>query len=321
MSEPIRIGITGGAGQICYNLLYRIAAGEIFGKNQPVALHMLELPAAIERLNGAFMELEDCAFPLLTEVVIGDNAEKVFDGVSFAILVGAKPRSKGMERADLLQANAQIFVNQGKALNRSGVKVLIVGNPANTNALVLKHNAPDLPSENIRSMMRLDQNRAVAQLALKAKVPTTHVKKVAVFGNHSPTMVVDYYNAVISGKRAGDVITDKSWLQKEFMESVQNRGAAVINARGLSSAASAANAAIDSIVDWIKPTPPDDWYTAGVYSDGNSYGIAKDLFFSFPLRDNKIVAGLEMDEFLQKMLVKTEQELLSEREAVKSYLS
>lgn len=321
MAEPIRVAVTGGAGHICYNLLYRIASGEMFGKDQPVALHILELPIALEKLQGVVMELDDCAFPLLTEVVTGDDPHQVFDGVSYAILVGARPRSQGMERADLLQANAQIFVDQGKALNRPDVKVLVVGNPANTNALVVKHNAPNLPAENIRSMMRLDQNRAIAQLAQKAKVPMSEVKKVAVFGNHSPTMVIAFCSALIGGKSACEVIDDTYWFQKEFMKTVQKRGAAIINARGLSSAASAAHAAIQSIVDWNIQTPEDDWYTAGIYSNGNPYEFADDLYFSFPLRNNQIVADLEVDEFLKERLVKTEEELLNERDAVKDYLA
>lgn len=320
MKDPIKVGVTGGAGHICYSLLFRIASGEMFGKDQPVSLHILELPAALEKLDGVVMELDDCAFPLLTKVKVGSNPEKVFEEVDYAILVGARPRSKGMERADLLHANAQIFVEQAKPLNRPDVKVLVVGNPANTNALVLASNAPNLPRENIRSMMRLDQNRAISMLALKVKISSTKIKKVAVFGNHSPTMVIDYNHALIDGKPAQEVIGDDYWFQKDFMQGVQKRGAAIISARGLSSAASAGHAAIQSIVDWNEPTPQDDWYTAGVYSDSNPYDVSGGLFFSFPLRNNEIVGGLELDEFLKEKLVLTEEELIKERDAVKDYL-
>ena len=320
MKKAIRIGITGGAGQICYSLLYRIAAGEMFGPDQPVALHLLELPTSLDKLIGCVMELGDCAFPLLTEIVTGDDPQKVFEEIDYAILVGAKPRGKGMERGDLLQENAQIFVNQGASLNRKDVKVLVVGNPANTNALVLMHNAPNLPPENIRSMMRLDQNRAIYQLAKKAEVPVSEIKQVAVYGNHSPTMVIDYMNARISGKPCQEVIGDDNWLQGEFMTTVQKRGAQIISARGLSSAASAANAAIDSIIDWVTESSNDDWYTAGMISDGNPYGIESDLFYSFPMRNNKIVTGLKVDDFLAKKIKETEKELLAERDAVKKYL-
>ena len=320
MKDPIKIGVTGGAGHICYSLLFRIASGDMFGKDQPVSLHVLELQATLEKLNGVVMELNDCAFPLLTKVEVGSHVEKVFEDVDYAILVGARPRSQGMERVDLLHANAQIFVEQAKALNRSDVKVLVVGNPANTNALVLASNAPNLPKENIRSMMRLDQNRAISMLAQKAKVESSKVKKVAVFGNHSPTMVIDYIHAEIEAKPAQDIIGDEGWLQKDFMQGVQKRGSTIISARGLSSAASAAHAAIESIVDWTSPTPSDDWYTAGVFSDKNPYGVSDELFFSFPLRNNEIVTGLEFDDFLKGKLTLTEQELIKERDAVKDYL-
>ncbi len=255
MKKPLRIGVSGGAGQICYSLLFSIASGDLFGPDQPVAIHILEVTPVLEKLTGVVMELHDCAFPLLTEIVTGDDPHRVFDGVDYALLVGAKPRGKGMERGDLLLENAKIFVDQAKALNHHKVKILVVGNPANTNALVLCHNAPDLPVENVRSMMRLDQNRALYQLARKANVPVSHVKQVAVWGNHSPTMVPDYHNAVINGKPAKEVIGDHAWLHGEFMTTVQQRGAQVINARGFSSAASAANAILDSLLDWTQPTP------------------------------------------------------------------
>jgi len=314
MKGAIRVAVSGAAGQIGYSLLYRIAAGEMFGEGQPVILHLLEIPDAMRGLKGVCMELEDCAFPLLEGVVSGSDPSQVFDGVEYAILVGSKPRGKGMERKDLLADNAKIFVGQGRALNRKGVKVLVVGNPANTNALVLAQNAINLPRENIRSMMRLDQNRAISQLAKKSGAGVKAVKCVAVYGNHSPTMVPDYCNAIIEGRKAQDVILDKGWFQGEFIETVKTRGVQIIEARGLSSAASAANAAIQSIRDWVFPTPEDDFFSAGIYLSG------KDLFFGSALRDQKIVAGLEIDEFLQEKIKESEKELIQEREVVREYL-
>lgn len=314
MKKPIRVAVTGAAGHIGYSLVYRIASGEMLGLDQPIILHLLEIPSALNALKGVEMELDDCAYPLLQEVVMGSDPGHVFEGVDIALLIGAKPRGKGMERGDLLKDNAKIFVEQGKALNRKGVKVLVVGNPANTNALVLAHNAKDLPRENIRSMMRLDQNRAITQLAKKARVPVSEVKCVAIYGNHSPTMVPDYCNATICGKRAEDVIHDKVWLQGEFMTTVKKRGAQIIEARGLSSAASAANSVIRSIQDWFFPTPKDDSFSAGIYMEN------KDLFFSSALRDQKVIPHLKVDAFLEEKLQETEKELLEEREAVRLYL-
>lgn len=313
MKKLIRVAVTGGAGQICYNLLFRIASGELFGLDQPVALHILEVPAVLKALHGVELELQDTAFPLLHEVKLGDDPEAIFDGVDYAILVGAKPRTKGMERGDLLQENAKIFVSQGKAFSNPHVKILVVGNPCNTNALVLLHNGKGvLKPENVRAMTRLDQNRAIAQLAIKAGVPVTAVKKVAIYGNHSPTMVIDYVHAEIQGKPAKEVV-DLGWLRGEFMTRVQKRGAEVIEARGASSAASAAHAAICSIRDWHFPTPKDDWYSAAVFHE-------KDIFFSMPIRDGKIVSGLKVDSFLEEKMKVTEKELLEEREAVRQYL-
>ncbi len=314
MKRPIKVAVSGAAGQIGYSLIFRIAAGDMFGKDQPIILHLLEIPQALTALNGVQMELDDCAFPLLEGVISGSDPMKVFEGVEWAIMVGAKPRSKGMERKDLLGDNAKIFVDQGKALNRKDVKVLVVGNPANTNALVLAHNAKDLPKENIRSMMRLDQNRAITQLAKKAGVLARDVKSVAVYGNHSPTMVPDYNNATILGKKAEEVINDKAWLQGEFMTTVRKRGAQIIDARGLSSSASAANAAIQTIQDWIFPTPKDDLFCAGIFDP------KRDLFFGAALRDQKIVSNLKIDSFLEEEIKVTEKELLEEREAVRQYL-
>lgn len=286
----------------------------MLGNDTPIILHLLEVPQALTALKGVEMELDDCAFPLLEGIVTGSDPKKVFDGVDFAILVGAKPRNKGMERKDLLLDNAKIFVEQGKALNRTGVKVLVVGNPANTNALVLSANAQELPKENIRSMMRLDQNRAIAQLAKKANVLFREVKQVAVYGNHSSTMVVDYCNATIRGKKATEVIGDIGWLRGEFMATVRKRGAEIIEARGLSSAASAANAAIQTIQDWVFPTQQNDWHTAGIYM------AEKDVFYSTALRNGDVVPNLEIDSFLEEELKKTEKELIEEREGVRQYL-
>lgn len=312
MGDPIRVAVTGAAGQIGYSLLFRIAAGAIFGLNQEVILHLLELPGSVDALKGVKMELDDCVFPCLKGVVMGSDPDEVFDGVDVAILVGAKPRGAGMERKDLLQQNAKIFVEQGKALKKTKAKVLVVGNPANTNARVVYEFAPDL---DICSMMLLDQNRACAQIAHKAGVAVTDIKHLAVWGNHSSTMVPDYFNAKIKNKSVYEAL-DKKWLQGEFFETVQKRGAAIIKARGLSSAASAAHAAIMSVRDWILETPPDECYSAGILSDGNPYGIAPGIFFSFPLHDQEIIPGLEVDDFLQDKIKETEKELLDEWDAV-----
>ncbi len=309
-----RVLISGAAGQIGYSLVYRIASGEMLGMNEPIILHLLEIPPMLNALKGVEMELDDCAYPLLQGIVTGSDPKALFDGVDIAILVGAKPRGKGMERKDLLQDNGKIFVEQGRAIHGKNMKVLVVGNPANTNALVLAHNAKDLPKENIRSMMRLDQNRAITQLAKKANVSVTDVKRVAVYGNHSPTMVPDYCNAMIQGKRATDVIQDMKWLQGDFMTAVKKRGTAIIEARGLSSAASAANAAIRSMQDWVFPTPKDDFFSAGVYDS------KKDLFFGTAMHDQKVVSNLKLDPFLEEKLKETEKELIEEREGVRQYL-
>lgn len=317
MRKCIKVGITGGAGKIGYQLLFRVASGEMFGKDQPISLHILELPSALERLRIDIMELHDCAFPLLKKVVVGDKAEEVLGDVDYALLAGAKPRGKYMKRADLLQVNAPIFVEQAKALNRKNVKVTVIGNPVNTNALILKHQAPDLPAENLRSMMRIDQNRAINQLALRAGVDASEVKHVAIYGNHSSTMVADYCNATIGGKPATEVIDNLQWFQGEFLTNVQKRGDVIIDARGFSAVDSVVKAIIDSGSSWFDQ---DDWDSEGVYSNGNPYGIADDLFFSFPLQGGKIVPGLKMDEFLHEKIRITEQELLAERDSVRGYL-
>jgi len=282
-----RIAVTGAGGQIAYSLIFRIASGGMLGSDQPVALHLLELPEAIDALKGVVMELEDCAFPLLKEVRIGSDSTKVFEGVNFALLVGAKPRGPGMERKDLLESNGAIFIDQGKALNLSAasdVLIFIVGNPCNTNCLIAMHNAPKIPKERFFAMMRLDQNRAKSMLAAKAHAGISDVSNVAVWGNHSATQVPDFVNAKIKGKPALDVIKDRKWCEEEFVPLVQKRGATVIAARGKSSAASAANAIIDSIHSLVRPTPSGDWFSTGLISHGNAYGIKEGRIFSFPCR-------------------------------------
>lgn len=323
-----RVAITGAGGQIAYSLLFRIASGELFGKNQPIALHLLEIPQGLESLKGALMELQDCAFPLIKEVRIGSDPIDIFEDVNVAILVGAKPRGKGMERKDLLQDNGQIFVGQGKALNQVAAKdvlVFVVGNPCNTNCLITMHHAPDIPSSQFFAMTRLDQNRAQFQLANYAKVAISDVSHVTIWGNHSSTQVPDFLNARIEGKHVESVITDRHWLENEFITTVQKRGAAVIAARGMSSAASAANAIIDGIQSIVQPTKDGFWHSTSLLSNGNPYGIKDNLIFSFPCQtvsEGKvaIVAGLKWDPFLKEKIFQTEQELLVEREMVASLL-
>jgi malate dehydrogenase len=316
----VKVTVTGGAGQICYNLLFRIGSGEVFGKNTLVDLVILEIPSSMKELLGVKMEIDDCAFKSLSSVTTTDSIDEAFDGIDYAFLVGAKPRSKGMERSDLLKENGKIFLTQGKALNRSpGAKVLVIGNPCNTNALILMHAAKNLDPFNIRAMTRLDQNRAVSMIAKKAKVGVEDVKNVTIFGNHSSTMVIDYLHGTVKGKSIENVIGDKNWLQGEMFSSVQKRGAAILEARGLSSAASAANAGVDAMKDWMGGGK-ENYTSAGIYAKNNPYGIFEDLYFSFPLKGGKIVEGLKMDLFLEEKIKLTEQELLDERDAVKEYL-
>ncbi|MBA3816007.1 MAG: malate dehydrogenase [Parachlamydiaceae bacterium] len=323
-----RVAVTGGAGQIAYNLLFRIASGEMFGFDQPIELHILEVPDALKILEGVKMELDDCAFPLLKEIYIGSNPLSVFEGVHFAILVGAKPRGPGMERGDLLQDNGKIFIQQGQALNASAdkdVKVLVVGNPCNTNCLIAMTHAPKIPRKNFHAMMRLDQNRATAQLAMKAHVGVTDVSNLTIWGNHSATQVPDFLNAKISGKSVIEKISDKSWLESEFITTVQKRGAAIIEARGKSSAASAASAVIDSIKDLVNPTPDGRWFSSAVFSEGNPYKVDENLIFSFPCRtlangDYEIVKDLPWNEFLTNKIKITEKELIEERELIGNML-
>jgi len=319
-----RIAITGAAGQIAYSLIFRIANGELLGKDQPIALHLLDIPEGVESLNGVVMELEDCVFPLLREVKIGSDPNEVFGGVEYAFLVGAKPRGPGMERKDLLAENGKIFVGQGKALQAVAskeVRVVVVGNPCNTNCLILMHNAPKLAAGNFHAMSRLDQNRAVSQLALKAGVGIDEVSNVTIWGNHSSTQVPDFVNAKIRGKKAEEAIGDRKWLEGEFISKIQKRGAEVIAARGKSSAASAANAALSSMREIVTPTPKGTWFSACVPATGNPYGVDPDLVFSFPCRsrgkgDWEIVPGLEIGSFLQKKLEITQKELREERDLV-----
>ena len=325
MTKPIkRVAVTGGAGQIAYSLLFRIAAGDLLGHDQPVALHLLDLPESEGALKGVAMELDDCVFPLLKEIKTGSDPEEIFGGVHYALLVGAKPRGPGMERKDLLSDNGKIFVAQGKALNRvasKDVRVFVVGNPCNTNCLIAMHHAPDLPREQFSAMTRLDQNRAVFQLAKKANTTVEEVTHVAIWGNHSSTQVPDFFNAKIHGRPAIEVISDRKRLESEFLPKIQKRGAEVIAARGKSSAASAANAIVGSIRSLLMPTPSGHWFSLAVASKNNPYGISEDLVFSFPCKshgrgDWEFVSGLQMDEFLKEKIHLTQKELMEERDLV-----
>ena len=325
MKKPVRVAVTGAAGQIGYALLFRIASGEMLGKDQPVILQLLDLPQAQKAVQGVMMELQDCAFPLLDSMIATDNPEVAFKDADIAILVGARPRGPGMERADLLQANAQIFTVQGAALNKVAsrdVKVLVVGNPANTNAYIAMKSAPDLPAKNFTAMLRLDHNRAASQLAEKTGKAVRDIEKLCVWGNHSPTMYADYRFATIGGESVKDLIYDQDWNANVFLPTVGKRGAAIIEARGLSSAASAANAAIDHIRDWVLGTNG-KWVTMGVPSDG-SYGIPAETMFGFPVTcengEYKIVQGLEIDAFSQERINKTLAELQAEKDGVKDLL-
>lgn len=323
-----RIAVTGGAGQIAYSLLFRIAAGEMLGRDQPIALHILEVPEAMKMLEGVKMELDDCAFPLVKEIRIGSDPKVIFKDVQYALLVGAKPRGPGMERGDLLNDNGKIFVEQGKALDEvadAGVKILVVGNPCNTNCLIALSRASRLKPHNFFAMTRLDQNRATAQLAEKANVDITAVENVAIWGNHSSTQVPDFSNATINGKPVTEIITDQAWLEGDFITTVQKRGAAIIAARGKSSAASAASAAIDSMKSLISPTPAGRWFSCAIPSKGNPYGIDEDLIFSFPCRitgtgELEIVKDLPVNDFLRNKIKLSETELIEERELVKEML-
>jgi malate dehydrogenase len=321
-----RIAITGAAGQIAYSLIFRIARGELFGTNEPIVLHLLDIPLSVPSLKGLVMELEDCVFPLLKEIKVGSDPDEMFGGVDYVIFVGAKPRGPGMERKDLLLDNGKIFIAQGKALNRvasSDVVSLVVGNPCNTNCLILMHHAKDLPRNQFHAMTRLDQNRAVFQLAKKANVSLNDVSHMTIWGNHSSTQVPDFVNAKIKGKPVLDVIHDRKWLEGEFVSMIQKRGAEVIAARGSSSAASAANAILGALQSLQEPTH--DLFSSCVYSNGNPYGVSDDLVFSFPCRskgrgDFEIVSGLHIDPFLKEKIARTEKELIEERDLIRHLL-
>ncbi len=319
---PIRVAVTGAAGQIGYSLLFRIASGSMFGPDQPVILHLVEIPQAEQALEGVKMELDDCAFPLLQDVESATNPDDGFQGVNWALLVGSVPRKQGMERGDLLGINGKIFTGQGKALQKNAapdVRILVVGNPCNTNCLIAQRNAPEIPAERWFAMTRLDENRAKSQLAVKAGVHVTQVSNVAIWGNHSATQYPDFTHAKIGGKRVVDVISDHDWLKGDFIKTVQQRGAAIIKARGSSSAASAANAVVDTVRSLTTPTPADDWTSVAVCSDG-SYGVEKGLISSFPVRTNgahwDIVQGLDIDAFSRGKIDATVAELAEEKALV-----
>src|SRR3989338_6073554 len=326
MSKQITVAVTGAAGHIGYALLFRIAAGEMFGKDTRIDLRLLELEGALPALRGVVMELDDCAFPLLNSVTITSDPKTAFKGADFVLLVGSVPRKEGMERGDLLKINGGVFIEQGKALSQAAkptCKVLVVGNTCNTNAYIAKTVCTNIPAKNFFAMTMLDQNRAAAQLAQKASVAIASVGRVAIWGNHSATQYPDFYNAVINGRPVPQVITDKAWLEGAFIETVQKRGAAIIKARGLSSAASAANAAVDTLRNIMTPTPAGAFFSAAVASDG-SYGIPQGIMFGFPLRSNgqdwEIVQGLNHNDFVKARIKLTLDELLSEKQAVDAIL-
>ena len=323
MSRPVSVTVTGGAGQIGYALLFRIASGQLLGPDVPVRLRLLEIPAAVKAAEGTALELFDGAFPLLAAVDVTDDAAVAFDGTSIALLVGARPRTKGMERADLLEANGAIFKPQGEAIAAhaaSDVKVLVVGNPANTNALIAMSNADGVPAERFTAMTRLDHNRAVAQLASRTGAAVSEISNMAVWGNHSPTMYPDLFNARVRGERAWDAVGDEAWVADQYIPRVGKRGAEIIEARGASSAASAASAAIDHVYDWVNGTAEGDWVSMAVPSPG-AYGVAEGIISSFPVRTSngewEIVEGLDVPPFSQERIDRTVEELLAERQAVR----
>ena len=319
---PVKVAVTGAAGQICYSLLFRIASGALLGPDQPVELRLLEITPALKALEGVVMELDDCAFPLLSKVQIGDDANTVFDGVNLAMLVGARPRTAGMERGDLLSANGAIFTAQGKALNAvaaDDIRVLVTGNPANTNALIAMSNARDIPKERFNALTRLDHNRAISQLAAKLGVAVTEIKHMTIWGNHSATQYPDIFHAEVGGKNAAELVNDQAWIADTFIPTVAKRGAAIIAARGSSSAASAANATVEHMHDWVLGSAANDWISMSVPSDG-SYGVPEGLISSFPcvVKDGKyeIVQGLELNEFSRAKIDASVAELIDERDAV-----
>jgi len=325
MKEPVRVAITGAAGQIAYSLLFRIASGEMLGEDQPVSLQLLEITPALKALEGVVMEINDCAYPLVKDIVVTDDAGKAFDGAAYALLVGSKPRGKGMERGDLLKENGKIFKPQGQALNESAqrdVKVLVIGNPANTNALIAMGNAPDLEPSQFTAMTRLDHNRAISQLAAKTGGAVADIKRVTIWGNHSATQYPDINHATVAGKPATELV-DQAWIADQFIPRVQKRGAEVIAARGHSSAASAAYAGLSHMRDWVGGTPDGDWLSMVVPSDG-SYDIPEGLMYSFPVSISggryEIVQGLAIDEFSREKMDATKAELEGERDAVKDLI-
>ena len=321
-TSPLKVAVTGAAGQIGYSLLFRLASGSLLGPDRPIELRLLEIEPALKALEGVVMELDDGAFPLLAGVEIGADPNKIFNGVNLALLVGARPRGPGMERGDLLEANGAIFTAQGKALNEvaaSDVRIGVTGNPANTNALIALSNAPDIPPERFSALTRLDHNRAISQLAKKTGAAVTDIKKVTIWGNHSATQYPDIFHAEIKGKNAAEVVNDQAWIENDFIPTVAKRGAAIIDARGASSAASAASATIDAARDWLLGTPDGDWVSMAVISDG-SYGVPEGLISSFPVTTKDgawaIVSGLEIDEFSRGRIDTSTAELAEERSAV-----
>jgi malate dehydrogenase len=321
-ASPLKVAVTGAAGQIGYSLLFRLASGSLLGPDRPIELRLLEIEPALKALEGVVMELDDCAFPLLSGVEIGADANKIFDGVNLALLVGARPRGPGMERSDLLEANGAIFTAQGKALNSvaaSDVRIGVTGNPANTNALIALSNAPDIPKERFSALTRLDHNRAISQLAKKTGAKVTDIKKMTIWGNHSATQYPDIFHAEVGGKNAAEVVNDQNWIENDFIPTVAKRGAAIIEARGASSAASAASATVDAARSWLLGSPDGDWVSMAVFSDG-SYGVPEGVVSSFPVTtkdgDWSIVQGLEIDDFSRGRIDKTTAELVEERTAV-----
>ncbi len=321
-ASPLKVAVTGAAGQIGYSLLFRLASGSLLGPDRPIELRLLEIEPALKALEGVVMELDDCAFPLLSGVQIGADANMIFDGVNLALLVGARPRGPGMERSDLLEANGAIFTAQGKALNSvaaDDVRIGVTGNPANTNALIALSNAPDIPKERFSALTRLDHNRAISQLAKKTGAAVTDIKKVTIWGNHSATQYPDIFHAEVGGKNAAEVVNDQNWIENDFIPTVAKRGAAIIDARGASSAASAASATVDAARSWLLGSPEGDWVSMAVFSDG-SYGVPEGIVSSFPVTTKdgnwSIVQGLEIDEFSRGRIDKTTAELVDERTAV-----
>jgi len=322
-TTPVKVAVTGAAGQIGYSLLFRIASGAIFGPDTPVELRLLEIAPALKALEGVVMELDDCAFPTLAGVQIGDDPNKIFDGVNLALLVGARPRGPGMERRDLLEANGAIFTGQGKALNdhaADDIRITVTGNPANTNALIAMSNAPDIPRERFTALTRLDHNRALAQLAAKTGASVTDIRRMTIWGNHSATQYPDIFHAEVKGQNAAQLVNDQAWLESDFIPTVQKRGAAIIAARGSSSAASAASATVDNARDWLGASADGDWLSMAVVSDG-SYGVPEGLISSFPVTTKdggwEIVQGLEIDDFSRARIDASTAELADERDAVK----